>query len=70
MHFEYVELPLGLIIYESAEALVHVYFPTTSIVSLLYVMEDDSSAEITMVGNEVLVSVSLFKGGDTSRSAV
>ena len=49
---EHVSMPLGLVIYESGSTLSHVYFPTTSIVSLLYVMENGSSAEIAVVGNE------------------
>ena len=69
---ERVELPLGLVLYESGMALSHVYFPTTAIVSLLYVMEDGSSAEIAVVGNEGVVGISLFMGGEAtpSRSVV
>ncbi len=67
-HLEYVEMPLGQVIYESGKTLNHVYFPTTSIVSLLYVMENGSSAEIAVVGNEGLVGVSLFMGGDSTPS--
>ena len=59
---ELVELPLGKVLYESGSKLTHVYFPTTSIISLLYVMEDGASAEIEVVGNEGLVGVSLFMG--------
>ncbi len=65
---EYVELPLGHVLYESGKTLSHVYFPTTAIVSLLYVMENGSSAEIAVVGNEGLVGVSLFMGGDSTPS--
>jgi CRP-like cAMP-binding protein len=63
-----VEMPLGQVLYEAGAALTHVYFPTTCIVSLLYVMEDGASAEIAVVGNEGLVGVSLFMGGETSPS--
>ena len=65
---ELVPLPLGDVLYESGSQLQHVYFPTTSIVSLLYVMEDGSSAEIAVVGNEGIVGVSLFMGGETTPS--
>jgi CRP-like cAMP-binding protein len=69
---EPVDMPLGEVLYESGVAMAHVYFPTTSIVSLLYVMEDGASAEIAVVGNEGIVGVSLFMGGETtpSRSVV
>jgi CRP-like cAMP-binding protein len=65
-------MPHGEVLYESGVAMTHVYFPTTSIVSLLYVMEDGASAEIAVVGNEGIVGVSLFMGGETtpSRSVV
>ncbi len=65
---EAVELPLGEVLYESGDTLKHVYFPTTAIVSLLYVMEDGASAEIAVVGNEGLVGVSLFMGGESTPS--
>jgi CRP-like cAMP-binding protein len=65
---ELIPMPLGLILYESGSQLQHVYFPTTSIVSLLYVMEDGHSAEIAIVGNEGMVGVSLFMGGETTPS--
>jgi len=69
---EPIDMPLGEVLYESGVAMTHVYFPTTSIVSLLYVMEDGASAEIAVVGNEGIVGVSLFMGGETtpSRSVV
>jgi len=67
-HLEWVDLPLGLVVYESGCTLKHVYFPTTAIVSLLYVMEDGASAEIAVVGNEGLVGVSLFMGGESTPS--
>lgn len=65
---EQVELPLGKVLYESGSTLSHVYFPTTAIVSLLYVMENGASAEIAVVGNEGIVGVSLFMGGETTPS--
>ena len=65
---EAVDLPLGEVLYESGATLKHVYFPTTAIVSLLYVMEDGASAEIAVVGHEGLVGVSLFMGGDSTPS--
>jgi len=65
---EKVEMPLGQILYEPGTTLAHVYFPTTSIVSLLYVMENGASAEIAVVGNEGLVGVSLFMGGESTPS--
>jgi CRP-like cAMP-binding protein len=63
-----VPLPLGEALYEAGSKLRHVYFPTTSIVSLLYVMADGASAEIAVVGNEGLIGVSLFMGGETTPS--
>ena len=65
---EPVEMPLGQILYEPGVRLGHVYFPTTAIVSLLYVMEDGSSAEIAVVGNEGIVGISLFMGGESTPS--
>jgi CRP-like cAMP-binding protein len=62
------DMPLGQVLYESGETLTHVYFPTTAIVSLLYVMEDGASAEIAVVGNEGLVGVSIFMGGESTPS--
>jgi CRP-like cAMP-binding protein len=67
-HLHAVDMPLGKALYESGGALAHVYFPTTSIVSLLYVMEDGASAEIAVVGNEGIVGISLFMGGQTTPS--
>jgi CRP-like cAMP-binding protein len=61
-------MPLGQAIYESGGRLQHVYFPTTSIVSLLYVLEDGASAEIAVVGNEGILGISLFMGGETTPS--
>jgi CRP-like cAMP-binding protein len=65
---EPVDTPLGQVLCESGETMAHVYFPTTSIVSLLYVMEDGASAEIAVVGHEGIVGVSLFMGGGTTPS--
>ena len=65
---EKVEMPLGQVLYEPGTTLAHVYFPTTSIVSLLYVMENGASAEIAVVGNEGLVGISLFMGGESTPS--
>ena len=61
-------MPLGQVLYESGSRLAHVYFPTTPIVSLLYVMEDGASAEIAVVGNEGIVGISLFMGGESTPS--
>ena len=63
---ELVDLPLGKALYEPGGAQGYVYFPTSSIVSLLYVLEDGSSAEIAVTGNEGLVGISLFMGGETT----
>ena len=65
---ESVEMPLGQVMYESGSAMSHVYFPTTAIVSLLYVMDDGASAEIAVVGYEGIVGISLFMGGDSTPS--
>jgi CRP-like cAMP-binding protein len=65
---ELIPLPLGLAVYESGRDQGYVYFPTTSIVSMLYVMEDGSSAEIAVVGNDGLVGIALFMGGETTSS--
>jgi len=67
-HLELVTLELGWPLYESGSLQSYVFFPTTSIVSLLYVMEDGASAEIAIVGNEGVVGVALFMGGDTTPS--
>ena len=67
-HLEPLEMPLGQVVSESGRLLDHVYFPTTAIISLLYVMEDGSSAEIAVVGNEGVVGISLFMGGETTPS--
>jgi CRP-like cAMP-binding protein len=65
---ESVALPLGQVLYESGDTLSHVYFPTTAIVSLLYVMENGASAEIAVVGKEGIVGISLFMGGESTPS--
>ncbi len=65
---ELVPMPLGHVLYESGNQLQHVYFPADCIVSLLYVMEDGHSAEIAIVGNEGVVGVALFMGGETTPS--
>jgi len=65
---ELVPLPLGWALYESGSEQGYVYFPTDSIVSLLYVMEDGSSAEIAIAGNEGVVGIALFMGGETTPS--
>ena len=67
-NLELVEMPLGKVLYESGGMLEHVYFPTNSIISLLYVMENGSSAEIAVVGNEGILGISLFMGGETTSS--
>jgi CRP-like cAMP-binding protein len=65
---EPVDLSLGQVLYESGSKMSHVYFPTTAIVSLLYVMEDGASAEIAVVGREGVVGIALFMGGETTPS--
>ena len=67
-HLELVEMPLGRILYESGGQLQHVYFPTTAIVSLHYVMENGASSEVAGVGNEGALGISLFMGGNTTPS--
>ena len=67
-HLEPVSLRLGQVVYESGSTLSHVYFLTTAIVSLLYVMENGASAEIAVVGNEGLVGIALFMGGGSTPS--
>ena len=67
-HLELMLLPLGKVLYESGDILRYVYFPTDSIVSLLYVMENGASAEISVVGKEGMVGISLFMGGESTPS--
>ena len=64
-HLELKPMELGDVLYESGAKLRYVYFPTTCIISLLYVMEDGASAEIAIVGNEGILGISLFMGGNT-----
>ena len=63
-----IELPLGRVLYESGGIEEYVYFPTSAIVSLLYVMENGDSAEIAVVGNDGIVGISLFMGGNSTPS--
>jgi CRP-like cAMP-binding protein len=65
-HLMPVDMPLGQVVYEAGDRLDHVYFPATSIVSLLYVLENGASAEIAIVGNEGIVGIALFMGGETT----
>ena len=67
-YLEPVPLHLGEVLYESGDQMRHVYFPTTAIISLLYVLENGSSAEIAVVGNEGILGISLFMGGNTTPS--
>jgi len=67
-HLELVPMPLGWAVYESGAQMGHLYFPTTSIVSLLYVMESGASAEIAVTGSDGLVGISLFMGGESTPS--
>ncbi len=68
-HLELVQMPLGQILYEPGGQMQHAYFPTTAIVSLHYVTESGASAETAGVGNEGIVGISLFMGGDTTPSS-
>jgi CRP-like cAMP-binding protein len=65
-HLRLVSLPLGKVLYESGEALRHIYFPTDSIVSLLYVMTNGMPAEIAIIGNDGVIGIALFMGGTTT----
>jgi len=65
-HLTLTDLPLGKVVYESGDPVRDVYFPTNSIVSLLYVMEDGASAEISLVGNEGIIGVAVFMGGEST----
>jgi CRP-like cAMP-binding protein len=67
-HLQLVPMPLGRALYEPGDVLRHVYFPTDSIISLLYVLADGASAEISVVGNEGLIGIALFMGGETTPS--
>lgn len=64
-HLAHVSFSLGEVVYESGGRMGHVYFPTTSVISLLYVMQNGSSAEMGMAGKDGLVGIALFMGGDT-----
>ena len=68
LKLELVPMPLGMVLYESGDTMRHVYFPIDSIVSLLYVMENGASAEISVVGNEGVIGVALFMGGESTSS--
>ncbi len=65
---ELVELKLGQVLYEPGGTMSHAYFPTTALVSMLYVMKNGESAEIAIVGNEGLLGIALFMGGDSTSS--
>lgn len=65
-HLEFVSLDLGVVLYESGDRMTHIYFPTTAIISLLYIMENGGTAEIGIAGNNGLVGIALFMGGDTT----
>jgi len=67
-HLELIEMPLGDVLYESGRHLSYVYFPTTSLISLLYVLESGASSQIAVVGNDGVVGVALFMGGETTPS--
>src|ERR1700677_3912501 len=68
LQLEYADMPLGHVLYEPGNTLSHVYFPTTAIVSLLYVMKNGEAAEIAVVGNDGVVGISLFLGGWSTSS--
>jgi CRP-like cAMP-binding protein len=65
-HLKLVPMPLGMVLYESGDSLNHIYFPTDSIVSLMYVLNDGASAEIAIVGNDGAIGLALFMGGETT----
>ena len=65
-HLQFVALKLGQVLHESGDTLSHVYFPTDCIVSMLYVLSDGATAEIAVAGNEGLIGISLFMGGETT----
>ena len=67
-HLELVKMPLGEVLSESSAKLSHVYFPTTAIISIHYLLENGGSSEIAGVGNEGVFGISLFMGGDTTPS--
>ena len=65
-HLEFISLSLGQVLYESGDRMTHLFFPTTAIISLLYIMQNGNTAEIGIAGNNGLVGVALFMGGDTT----
>ncbi|MEP6569625.1 MAG: Crp/Fnr family transcriptional regulator [Acidobacteriota bacterium] len=65
-NLQLLSLPLGKVLYESGEKMDYIYFPTTAIISLLYIMENGSSAEIGVVGNDGMIGIAIFMGGDTT----
>ena len=67
-HLESVDLPLGMVVFESGDKLQHLYFPACGIVSLLYAMESGASTEIAVIGNEGVVGIALFMGGESTPS--
>ncbi len=67
-HLEPVSLKLGKVLYESGDKMSHIYFPTTAIISLLYVMENGGTAEIGIAGNNGLIGMALYMGGETTSS--
>jgi CRP-like cAMP-binding protein len=67
-HMQLIEMSLGMSVYESGDVQRYIYFPTDSIVSLLYVLKNGASAEIAVVGNEGAIGVALFMGGETTPS--
>lgn len=67
-HMELVEMPLGKILYESGGKVSHVFFPVDCIVSLLYVMSNGAAAEISLVGNEGIIGIGVFMGGNSTPS--
>ncbi len=67
-HLESVDLPLGMVVFESGDKLQHLYFPACGIVSLLYAMESGASTEIAVIGNEGVVGIALFRGGESTPS--
>ena len=68
LDLEPVSLPLGKVLYESGDKMTHIYFPTTAIISLLYIMENGATAEIGIAGNNGLIGIALFMGGETTSS--
>jgi len=67
-HLEFISLPLGKVIYESGDKMTHVYFPTTAIISMLYIMENGATAEIGIAGNNGLIGSALFMGSESTSS--